>query len=193
MIEVVRSKLRILDFDIETRKVGFHTGGRFSPDGCEPTAVAWSWIGEQKIHLSVLSGETELDRAVLLADFIEAYDVADIVTGHYIRKFDLPILSGACMELEWPPLTGKLVSDTKCDLKNRAGLSASQENLAGMYQLEASKFHMGDHAWRDSTRLTKEGIALTAKRVVDDVKQHKALRERLLEAGFLNPPRRWSP
>ena len=38
-------RLRILDFDIETRKVGFFQAGKFSPDGCEPTAIAAMKVG----------------------------------------------------------------------------------------------------------------------------------------------------
>lgn len=129
----------------------------------------------------------------MLARFEKVWQEADIVTGHYIRKFDLPILNGAMMEHGLPSLGPKLTSDTKQDLVTRAGLSASQENLAGMYGLIEDKFHMGDYAWRESSRLTTEGIAETRKRVVDDVIQHKALRAKLIEAGFLKAPRIWRP
>lgn len=98
MNESVRGKLRILHFDIETRKVGFHTGGRFAPDGCEPTAIAYSWAGERQILSFVLGTDYRQDddllRATttedLLLHFLAAYEAADIVTGHYVRKFDLP-------------------------------------------------------------------------------------------------------
>lgn len=181
---------RILDFDIETRRVGFHSGGRFAPDGCEPIAIAWSWVGSDTTEATLL-GENTVEG--MLARFREFWDQADIVTGHYIRKFDLPILNGAMMEHGLPSLGPKLTSDTKQDLVTRAGLSASQENLAGMYGLIEDKHHMGDYAWRESSRLTPEGIAETWKRVTDDVRQHKALRAKLIEHGFLRPARMWRP
>lgn len=188
-VETTKPQL-ILDFDIETRRVGFHSGGRFAPDGCEPIAIAWSWVGSDDVDCWMLG---KWPVRVMLEQFRFAWDEADIVTGHYIRKFDLPILNGAMMEHGLPSLGAKLTSDTKQDLMTRAGLSASQENLAGMYGLIEDKYHMGDYAWRESSRLTPEGIAETRKRVTDDVRQHKALRAKLIEAGFLRPPRIWRP
>lgn len=183
---------RILDFDIETRRIGFHSGGRWKPDGCEPIAVAWSWTDEEKVDVIVLGADTIVAWDIL-DEFRDVYDQADIVTGHYIRPFDLPILNGAMMEYGLPPLDEKLTSDTKLDLVSRAGLSASQENLSALYELVQDKFHMNDHRWREAARLTPEGLERARRRVVDDVKQHKALRRVLIEAGFLKPPKVWRP
>jgi DNA polymerase elongation subunit (family B) len=52
----------------------------------------------------------------LLELFREAYDAADIVTGHYIRGFDLPILNARMMRHGLPMLGAKLAQDTKGDL-----------------------------------------------------------------------------
>lgn len=184
------AKLRTLHFDIETRRVGFFTAGKFSPDGCEPIAIAAGWADQRPIHVWVL-GDTTTE--AMLAGFREMYDEADIVSGHYVRRFDLPILNGAMMERGYLPLAAKLVSDTKGDLVARAGLSASQENLAEMLRLAEDKFHMNDTRWRHATRLEPEGLELAKKRVVGDVRQHKQLRAALIDGGWLKPPRRWAP
>lgn len=183
-------KLRILDFDIETRRVGFFTAGKFSPDGCEPTAIGASWVGEKQVH-AWLQPESSVPE--MLQAFRVLYDEADIVTGHYVRKFDLPILNGAFLEHGLLLLPGKLVCDTKVDLVTKAGISASQENLGAMLSLADSKYHMNDHRWRASTRLEPAGIAEARRRVVADVRQHKTLRLALLQAGALRPPSRWTP
>lgn len=180
---------RTLDFDIETRKIGFHSAGRFAPDGCEITSIAWSWVGDKRVNCV----QRDVDAPIDLSEFIKAWDEADIVSGHYVLKFDIPVIQGHLLENGLPPLTPKLVSDTKTHLVSRAGLSASQENLAGLYGLAEQKFHMADYMWRESTRLTPDGIEQTRRRVIDDVKQHKALRAALLEQGFLRPPRLWRP
>jgi hypothetical protein len=180
----------VLDFDIETRKVGFHTGGRWNPDGCEPTAIAFSWVGSDDIYVKLLGVD---DPKEMLLFFKDHYDEADLVTGHYIRRFDLPILNGALIEHGMTPLGEKLSSDTKNDLVDFAGLSKSQENLSAMLSLAEDKYHMSDHNWRLSTRLTPEGIERARRRVMDDVKQHKQLRAALLEAGILKAPRVWRP
>lgn len=184
-------RLRILDFDIETRKVGFHNGGRFGPDGCEPTAIAAGWSDQKAVRCWLLGVD---DAVTMLTEFRKMWDRADCVTGHYILKFDLPILNAAMLENGLPMLGEKLASDTKLDLRSVAGLSQSQENLSDMLRIvDEKKFHMNDTRWRESTRMTPEGIKLAKKRATDDVRQHKAMRAALIKAGALKPPRMWRP
>jgi DNA polymerase elongation subunit (family B) len=183
---VVAKDLKILDFDIETRLVGFYEAGRFKPKGSEPIAIAASFIGSDKVDVW-LQPEHSIEE--MLAGFRLLYKEADIVTGHYIRKFDLPILNGAMFEYGFDLLDPmKLVSDTKTDLKPFEGLSKSQENLSELLELAESKYHMNDPRWRKATRLTPEGVKRTRSRVTGDVQQHKVLRKALLDAGVLNPP-----
>ena len=182
--------LRILDFDIETRRVGFFTAGKFGPDGCEPIAIAASWVGERAVHVWLQPEHTIPE---MLAGFVELYTAADMVTGHYVRKFDLPILNGSLFEHGLPLLEDKLVSDTKTDLVTKAGISASQENLGAMLALADSKYHMNDHRWRQAARLSPAGVEEARKRVVADVRQHKKLRVALIAAGALKPPTEWRP
>src|SRR5581483_6649372 len=125
-------KLKILDFDIETRLVGFYSAGRFKPSGSEPTAIAASFVGEDEVHVWVQPDYTVEE---MLVYFLELYDQADIVTGHYIRKFDLPILNANLFEQGYGLLGEKLVQDTKVDLREFEGLSKSQENLAETLEL----------------------------------------------------------
>lgn len=185
------STARVLDFDIETRRIGFHNGGRFNPDGCEPVIIAAAWEGEPVQTWSLGQRWREKDARAMIAAFRSLYDEADVVTGHYIRKFDLPILNGACLEWGWPPLGPKLTIDTKLDLRSAQGMSASQENLASLKALEASKFHMNDNWWRKVARLTPEGLDLALTRVRADVVQHQELRAAL--SGWFVAPRVWRP
>jgi hypothetical protein len=183
--------LLILDFDIETRKIGFHEGGRYKPDGCEPVIVAAAFNDDDPSVWGM--GETWRITKYkgMVRRFRDAYEEADIVTGHYIRKFDLPIMNWAMLECGLPPLPPRRVIDTKTDLVTGAGMSASQENLGALRALEESKFHMNDVRWRMVGRLTPEGLSLARKRVRDDVVQHRALRKSL--AGWLRPPSVWNP
>ena len=183
--------LRVLDFDIETRRIGFHNGGRFNPDGCEPVIIAAAWEGEEPMTFSLASTWREKDARRMVAWFRKLYDEADKITGHYVRKFDLPILNGACLEWGLPPLGPKVVIDTKTDLVDIAGMSASQENLSSLKALEESKFHMNDNWWRKVARLTPEGLDLARTRVTADVLQHQRLRAELSE--WLAQPREWHP
>lgn len=185
--ERARHELRILDFDIENRPLTY-----LGPDWntAEVTAIAAGWSDQQKVHVWAL-GETDL--STMLSEFRELYDRADIVTGHYIRKHDLPILNGAMLEVGLPSLSEKMTSDTKMDLVRVGQFSASQENLAEMLGVAEGKYHMNNTKWREANRLTPEGIRLTKKRVTDDVRQHKALRLALIRAGALKASRMWRP
>ena len=182
-----RLSRRVLDFDLENRPLSY-LGSDFTT--ADITSIAWGWTDEEEVHCELLTTDQESQR-VMLERFLDYYNEADVVTGHYIRKHDLPIINGALMEWGLPLLQPKLTSDTKLDLVKRSGISASQESLADMYDLGDKKYHMGQIAWRKANRLTPAGMDLTRKRVCDDIVQHKALRAKLIEAGALGPPKMW--
>jgi hypothetical protein len=194
------SSLRILDFDIENRPLSY-LGGDFTTG--EVTAIGWQFIGEPDTADVRLLGVTcehggcgsvhvGVSLEDLLADFLAVYAQADMVTGHYIRGHDLPVINGALLELGRPPLDDKLTHDTKMDLVSRRYVSASQESLAAMLEVRASKVHMTQADWREANRLTPDGLERARKRVVGDVRQHIKMRARLLDAGWLRQPKMWT-
>src|SRR5262245_22375335 len=177
--------LRVLDFDVENRTLAYlgmdYTTG-------ELTAIAASWIGEDRVHVWLLGRHSP---AEMLRGFLALYDEADIVTGHYIRKHELPMINRSLLEQGLPPLRRKMTSDTKADLIRAKHLSLSQESLGSMFGLSHRKEHMNQNQWREANRLTPKGLKETRRRVTGDVKQHKELRRRLLEMGALRAPRLW--
>jgi hypothetical protein len=193
------SKARILDFDIENRPLSYWAPDRPS---AEITSIAWSWLGESEVHCRLLALKDEQISPFrthcewvgeILMDFVNAYDQADIVTGHYIRRHDLPIINGALIENGLPTLSQKLTSDTKLDLVKRQDLPVSQEALAAYLEIKAPKVQMTQADWRDANRLTRSGLDRTYKRVVGDVKQNKAMRAELIARDLLKGPRVWRP
>jgi hypothetical protein len=187
-MRVVRGRpLRVLDFDIENRPLSYWVPDRPT---AEVTAIAAGWIGESKVDACLLG---DVSMVEMLTWFAELYQQADMVTGHYIRMHDLPILNGAMLENGLPPLGAKLSSDTKLDLINWKDLPKTQEHLADMFGVRAPKVQMSQQKWRDANRLTEKGLGLTYKRVVGDVKQHRQLRQALLDRNLLKVPRVWSP
>lgn len=180
--------LRILDFDIECRPLNY-AGQDFT--NAEVTAIACGWADSDHIECWSLAHDKTMLGALGL--FKAFWQEADMVTGHFIRKFDLPVLNGSCLEHGVPPLTPKLTCDTYLDLIKRKDVSASQENLGRMLGLEAPKVGMSQVDWREANRLTPEGIAKTRERVIGDVRQHKQLRLALIKRGLLKPPKTWTP
>lgn len=181
-------KLKILDFDIENRPIAY-LGADYTT--AEVTAIAACWHGRPRTMRVWLLGQD--DYLTMLREFLALYNEADIVTGHYIRGHDLPMLNGALIEAGMGPLPEKLTIDTKIDLVSIKHLSKSQENLAEMFGLEQPKAHMSNTKWREANRLTAKGLALTRERVAGDVLQHMALRRKLVEHNLLGAPRMWPP
>jgi hypothetical protein len=185
-IKVPWRPLRVLDFDIENRPLTY-LGSDFTT--AEVTAIAWAWTDRPSEVTVHLLGETEL--SAILQQFVAVYQQADMVTGHFIRGHDLPMVNGALLECGLPPLVDKLVQDTKQDLMTLKGVSKSQESLGAMFGLAEPKVQMNQARWRAANRLTPEGLALVRERVVGDVRQHMAMRARMLDLGILGPPRLW--
>ena len=182
------NKRWILDFDIENRPLAY-LGQDYTT--AEITAIATCWDGRPRTMIVWLLGRD--DPKTMLEGFRALYDAADIVTGHYIRKHDLPVINGAMLEHGLPPLGEKLTCDTKLDLIAHLYLSASQENLCETLGIPAAKVHMSNARWREANRLTDKGLALTRKRVVGDVLQHIALRRVLVARDMLQAPKTWRP
>jgi len=182
------TRLRILDVDVENRPLAY-LGQDFTT--AEITAIASCWVGELKTMQVWLLGREDLPKMLLY--FKARYDDADMVTGHYIREHDLPVLNGALIEKGLSVLGPKLTSDTKLDLVSRKYISASQENLAAMLGVKAPKVSLSNTEWREANRLTPEGLKTTEARVRGDVLQHMEMRAVMLERGLLGPPRMWRP
>ena len=184
---VVRSRpQRVLDFDIENRPLSY-LGSDFTTG--EVTAISWAWVDRPDDVTVYLLGETELPD--ILNAFLAVYQQADMVTGHYIKGHDLPMLNGALVELRMPVLPDKLVQDTKIDLVRTKGISMSQESIAAMFRLDRQKVHMNQAKWRAANRLTPEGLKEARARVVGDVQQHIEMRAELLRLGYLGPASIW--
>jgi hypothetical protein len=180
-------ELRILDFDIECRPLSWY-GGEWVTK--EVTAIGCRFLDRKQGRVWLLGRDEPRE---MLEEFVRGfYDVADVVTGHYIRGFDLPSLNGALIDNGLPVLGDKLAQDTKTDLVKFDGLSKSQENLGALLGLKHPKVGMNQQTWREANRLTPGGIMEARKRVLGDVEQHIEFRQKLLDMGLLGPPKLWT-
>ncbi len=182
-----RPRARVLSFDIENRPLSYLGFDRVS---AEVTAIAAAWTDDPANVMVWLLGHYTSHE--MLTEFRHIYDQATMVTGHYIRGHDLPILNMALIEAGLDPLPAKLTQDTCKDLVRFKDVSKSQEALGAMFGIEAPKEQMTQSDWREANRLTAPGLEQTRRRVVGDVRQHIMLREVLLERGLLRAPRMWS-
>lgn len=186
----------VLDFDIENRPLSY-----WQPDRptAEITAIASMWVGDHdSLRVDTLRPGDNGPR-YMLQRFVERYNEADIVTGHYIRRHDLPIINAALYELGMPLLRPKMTCDTKLDMFKKADLPATQEYLLELLDPKCPlgvpliKYHMSQGMWREANRLTDNGIMQTVTRVSSDVHAHAHMRDEMLKRGWLRAPSIWSP
>jgi hypothetical protein len=176
---------KVLDFDIEARPITY-LGGDFTTR--DITSIACSFGLDYGVKCWLLP---EVTTKEMLEGFRYFYDLADVVTGHYIRKYDLPNINGGMLEFGLKPLGPKLVCDTKQDLVKMQGISLSQESIGDIVGTTTRKYHMTQAMWRAANRF--EQTELTKTRVVEDVRMHQQMRLKLQELKMLSPPRMWYP
>lgn len=182
----VRSVGRILDWDLENRPLSY-----WGENGtAEITAIASCWADDPSSMEVFLLGKVSFEEMIL--GFLTRYNTAGMVTGHNLRSHDLPMVNGALIEMGLPNLKPISVQDTYLDMKKRKGIPASQEYLLSLFNI-GEKVHMTQNDWRQSNRLSIEGLEKTSERVVGDVQDHMKLRLEMLRRGLLRAPKVWYP
>ena len=178
--------LRTLDFDIETVATGFGDP-QWVPQ--KVTCIAWSWIGSDHVAWSTDLDET-LSDLPMMDPFLEAYAEADMVTGHNLIRFDLPVLNGECLRRHMAPLGPKLVQDTMRIVKTK-GLKKGQDNVGALLRVPNPKMPLSWQEWQDAYE--EKGWKTVIDRCCDDVLKHKVMRQRMIDNGWLRPPTHWRP
>lgn len=195
---------RVLDFDIENRPLSYWYSDRPT---AEITSIASCWtddlgsvevllLSPPCVHCGALGcqemGPDVVSQVEMLSRFVERYNEADMVTGHYIRKHDLPIINGALLEYGLPSLQPKMTSDTKLDMVKKGDIPATQEFLLETLDVPGvRKFHMSQTKWREANRLTPKGLKDTYDRVSSDVVGHILMRAEMLRRDLIGGPRLW--
>lgn len=180
---------RILDFDIETVAAGFA-----DPDWVpqKVTCVAWSWVGSDVVESRIcgprgIFGQPK-NRRVMLMPLLEAISEADMVTGHNLERFDLPVVNAECMRLGLTPIASVLVQDTM-RMYRAKGFKKGQDNLGRLFKLENEKMALDWQGWQDG--YDEDGWATIRQRAESDVLMHKELRLEMLRRDLLRSPRLW--
>lgn len=195
---------KVLDFDIENRPLSYWYDGRPT---AEITSIASCWTDDPgSVEVLLLAppcvhciggscqemGPGVMSQPEMLARFVERYNEADLVTGHFIRVHDLPIINGTLMEYGLPGLQPKMTSDTKLDMFKKGDIPATQEFLLEMLGVPGiRKYQMSQTKWREANRLTPDGLKQTYERVSSDIVGHVAMRRFMLQRELLKGPRRW--
>lgn len=191
LAKISSSPKRILDFDMETEAAGF-ADPQWVPQ--KITCVAWSWIGEDRVYSRVCtsSGLYELPtrRTAMITALLSEILKADMVTGHNLIRFDLPVLNAEMMRLGMGSLPELIVQDTMLLPKSK-GFKKGMDNISQLLDIPMEKQAMTWQQWDDA--YAKQGWPEVISRCEGDVLMHKLMRAKLIEEGLLKPPRRWKP
>lgn len=125
----------------------------------------------------------------MLKPLLKAIAEADILTGHNIMRFDLPVVNAECMRLGLEPIRSAVVQDTM-KLVRAKGFKKGQDTLGSLYGTANEKLALSWQDWQDA--YDEKGWETVRKRAESDVVMHKQLRAKLLERGILKPPTRWT-
>lgn len=191
--------LRFLDFDFESKPWWFW----YDKPTAVITALSYMWVdGDQPNHDTLTTTIATLDTPESYKEWLtyirSVLTSADVLTGHNIDRFDLPLLQGQLLRFGLPALPALLTQDTMRIVKRR-DTSASQESLLNYRGLKpvcpigmpVYKDHLSIPQWEEAALGWNN--ADLAERPSSDVHGHVHLREVLIEKGYLAPPKAWKP
>lgn len=185
-----KKKLSILDFDVETMAAGF-ADPNWVPQ--KITCVSWSWIDSDDVEVIVCGPmgffKPEL-RKPMVATLVNEINKADIVTGHNILRFDLPVLNAECLRLDIPPLNPVLAQDTMRIVKTK-GFKKGQDNIGALLETAEQKLSLDWQGWEDAYE--EDGWQTIKDRCASDVVMHKQMRYEMIDRGWIKPAKLWTP
>lgn len=174
--------LRGLAYDVENAPSTYGGGDYTHP---KLTALGWQFLDERHPHSIALSRRNPESLVASAEIFREAWDQADFVIGHNIRRHDQKLLDGFYASIDQPLLARKRMVDTYLDQPKMRGFSRSLENLAARWECPEQKLHMSEHDWQRAYDGITESVLKMRKRVESDVRisiwlYHELLRRNLL-------------
>lgn len=171
-VNVVRRERRVLCFDLETLAAGY-ADPSWVPD--KITVAAWSWLDESRVDF-LTTGKDGFFSAGLRGERLRplhaAIAEADMVIGHNIIRFDLPVLQAEAMRCGLPTLGPLKVHDTIKVVRSK-GFKKGQDDMSVTFGSPLKKKTLNWAEW-DKAYET-DGWPVPIERCVTDVQQHKAL------------------
>lgn len=160
------------------------------------TAYAYEWVtGPRKgfSFVKTLPAKSLYDdeaKVDFILPLVAAIDGADVLTGHNIIRYDLPVLNAECIRLGLSPLPPKMVQDT-IRLPKTKGFKKGQDNMADLFEVASKKLPLNHTEWMQA--YADPHMAAVKDRVRGDVTQHIALREEMRVRRLLMTPKIWQP
>lgn len=187
-VNVSKRKRRVLCFDLETLAAGY-ADPSWVPD--KITVAAWSWIGETRVE-SLITGKDGFFSARLRGERLEplyaAIRAADVVVGHNIVRFDLPVLQAEALRCGLPTLGPVKTHDTIRIVRTK-GFKKGQDDMSVTFGSPLKKKTLNWAEWDQAYEA--DGWPVPVERCVTDVQQNKTLYRKQLERGDVLKSERW--
>lgn len=173
---------RVLDFDIETVAAGFG-----DPQWVPNTTTVWAyaWVGEGVVTVEALPVAEFYDldaRREFMRPLLAAIDQADVLTGHNLLRFDLPVVNAECLRLNLPTIRRRRVQDTM-RMPRTKGFKKGQDNLGHALEVLDEKMPLSWAQW--AAAYAEPDLATVRERCASDVRMHMQIRDEMAARGWL--------
>ncbi len=189
---IPKATRRTLDFDLECVAAGY-ADPQWVPSTVTAWAYTWIGFGSPSVVVEALPVESFYDldaRRRFLLPLLAAIEEADVLTGHNIIRFDLPVLNAECLRLGLPLLQPVLAQDT-IRLPKSKGFKKGQDNMAHALGVPEEKLPLNWAQWQAA--YGEPDLATVKERCASDVLMHVEMRQAMKERGWLTSPRLWRP
>lgn len=179
-MNLVAKSGRVLDFDTENVP-GFYWYDDKTTDFLH--TVAWCWVDNPKL-VEYLTTYWDPKRGLVMQDlgpFLAALSQADAVTGHNIKRHDIPLTNGHALRYGLKPIAWPAPLDTLQMFPKTGGISKSQENLAALYDLAEQKMRVPLPVWERASRGEPAASKIVVDRCISDVRGHAELYTKIRE------------
>jgi uncharacterized protein YprB with RNaseH-like and TPR domain/DNA-directed RNA polymerase subunit RPC12/RpoP len=173
-------KPKILYFDIETTN--------FKATFGEVLMMGYRWHGEEEykiVKVTDYEGWDELnieDRDYyVLQDMHEIISEADVLVGHYSKRFDHRFIQSRCLYHKLPVIPNPPHVDTWHIAKYQMAIgSNSMKNIAKFLKCDNQKDSLPIHIWRRANAYDEECIEMIAEYCLQDVRTQYSMTQRLM-------------
>jgi hypothetical protein len=187
---------RLLIYDLETYATGF-ADPNWVPQVV--TCVAWKFLGEGDVF-SRASIDYARPRSMphlqpeairkMVTPFLKALESADGVITYNGQRFDNPVLNGTMYYLGLPPLR-QIVNYDLHDFGKVKGVKKGLDNTAVHLGALEQKLGLNHAQWTEG--YLEPGWPTIKERAKSDVELTEEVFYLKQKAGWLKPPRKWSP
>jgi uncharacterized protein YprB with RNaseH-like and TPR domain len=187
---------RLLVYDLESYATGF-ADPNWVPQVI--TCVAWKWLGEDAVFSRASIDYARAKRMPhlqaeaikkMLLPFLRALEKATHVVTYNGQRFDQPVLNGTMWYLKMPPLKPILNYDLH-DFGKVKGAKKGLDNTAKHLGAAEAKLALNHAQWTEG--YLEPGWPTIKERAKSDVVLTEEVFNLKKEAGWLKPPRKWSP